>query len=259
MSSGPQLLAALTIMIMFIHAAVALGFATALGFAAIVAVVTFAVENLGVATGFPFGEYHFVVGANLPHVGHIPVIVGPLYFGVGYGAYVIAVLLAGQRSAADRWLVPFVATLAITFWDLSMEPVNSTVQGLWVWHKGGPYFGVPLSNFVGWLLEMGVAFALADSFLRFMRARFDFSDRGFWLIPILLYAASGLCQVLPWITSADVTATDASGMVWSVINIHRAAVATVFLTMMPLSLLAIWRLWAPIPRPARLSNPGLSR
>ena len=77
---------------------------------------------------------------------------------------------------------------------------------------------------------MGVAFWLAARFLRSIRARFDFSDRAFWLILILLYAASGLCQVLPWITSGDATATGPSGMVWSVISIYRAAVATVLLT-----------------------------
>jgi hypothetical protein len=38
-------------------------------------------ENLGVATGFPFGAYEFLVAPDLPHVGAIPVIVGPLYFG----------------------------------------------------------------------------------------------------------------------------------------------------------------------------------
>src|SRR5215471_4425866 len=41
--------------------------------------ITFAAENMGVATGFPFGRYHFEVGAHLPHVGSIPIIVGPLW------------------------------------------------------------------------------------------------------------------------------------------------------------------------------------
>lgn len=53
-----------------------------------------------------------------------------------------------------------------------------------------------------------------------MGIRLDSTDRGFWLIPILIYAALGLCLVAPWITSADDIATDPSGMAWSVISIH---------------------------------------
>ena len=71
-SAVPQDLATLTIFVMFIHATVALGFTAVLGFSGIIVAVTFAVENLGVATGFPFGEYHFVVGGDLPHVWHNP-------------------------------------------------------------------------------------------------------------------------------------------------------------------------------------------
>src|ERR1700749_2522954 len=46
--------------------------------------------NLGSITGFPFGHYHFVVGADLVHVGIIPIIVGPLWFGMGYFAWIVA-------------------------------------------------------------------------------------------------------------------------------------------------------------------------
>jgi uncharacterized membrane protein len=51
---------------------------------AICFVTTFAMENIGSLTGFPFGRYHFEVGSDLIHVGVIPVIVGPLWFGMGY-------------------------------------------------------------------------------------------------------------------------------------------------------------------------------
>ncbi|THD49942.1 MAG: carotenoid biosynthesis protein [Bradyrhizobium sp.] len=58
------------------HAALSYGWKDALALFAICLVITFAIENLGAATGFPFGHYHFEVGTNLPHVGAIPVIVG---------------------------------------------------------------------------------------------------------------------------------------------------------------------------------------
>src|SRR6516164_5169927 len=60
--------------------------------------ITFTVENIGVATGFPFGHYHFAIDAGLPRVGSIPMIVGPLWFGAGYFSWVVAsVLLDGAH------------------------------------------------------------------------------------------------------------------------------------------------------------------
>jgi len=83
------------------HAALALGWRDAPAFLAMCLAVTFSLENLSVLTGLPFGHYHFVVGAGLPHVGSIPVIVGFLYFGMGYPSWVVAGLLlerAGLQS-----------------------------------------------------------------------------------------------------------------------------------------------------------------
>jgi putative membrane protein len=45
--------------------------------------IAFAMENLGTATGLPFGGYHSEVSTDLPHVGLIPLIVGPLWFAAG--------------------------------------------------------------------------------------------------------------------------------------------------------------------------------
>ncbi len=70
---------------------------TRLAFFAICLVVTFALENFGSLTGWLFGRYHFEVGAQLPHVGVIPVIVGPLWFGMGYFAWIVAGDLARRR------------------------------------------------------------------------------------------------------------------------------------------------------------------
>jgi len=155
----PQAIAAITILAVFGHAVRALGAVDALGFLGLITAVTFAVENLGAVTGFPFGDYHFVVGADMPHVGRIPLIVGFLYFGTGYCAYICGLLITSGRAGKVSPLATSLAgALAMTQWDLVMDPVNSTLYGLWVWHQGGAFFGVPLTNFLGWFVEMFIAF-----------------------------------------------------------------------------------------------------
>jgi uncharacterized membrane protein len=72
-----QAFAAIGVLTASVHAALFYGWKDALALFSICVVITFAVENIGSLTGFPFGHYHFEVGADLPHVGVIPVIVGP--------------------------------------------------------------------------------------------------------------------------------------------------------------------------------------
>jgi hypothetical protein len=103
-------------------------------------------ENIGAATGFPFGQYHFEVDAGLPHVGCIPVIVGPLWFGAGYFSWVVAsILLDGADRRLDRPFnviaLPVVAAFVMTQWDLVMDPPESTIAKVWIWHEGGAVIG----------------------------------------------------------------------------------------------------------------------
>ena len=73
-----QALAAIGILAACLHAVLLYGWRDALALFAICVAITFIVENVGSITGVPFGRYHFEVGADLPHVGVVPVIVGPL-------------------------------------------------------------------------------------------------------------------------------------------------------------------------------------
>jgi putative membrane protein len=137
------------------------------------------------------------------------------------------------------------AACAMTQWDLVMDPVNSTVYGLWIWHHGGAFFGVPPKNFLGWFGEMFIAFLAVTLFLRSRNAALDLSSRsrGFWMMPIFLYLSAGLCQIVPWLVSPGGIVMDGAGTAWQVRDIHAAAVVTMLLTMAPTGLLALYRLW----------------
>jgi uncharacterized membrane protein len=97
-----QGLAALGIVIACAHAALFYGWKNAAVLVAICLAITFTMENIGAATGFSFGHYHFEVGPNLTHVGAIPIIVGPLWFGMGYFAWVVGGTLLGSTHRRVR-------------------------------------------------------------------------------------------------------------------------------------------------------------
>jgi hypothetical protein len=45
-----------------------------------------------------------------------------------------------------------ISAFVMVQWDVVMDPSGSTLARAWVWYGGGGYFGVPLSNFLGWFL-----------------------------------------------------------------------------------------------------------
>jgi putative membrane protein len=250
-----QALAAIGILAAFIHAGLFYGWKDALALFAICVIVTFAMENLGSLTGFPFGHYHFEVGADLPHVGVIPVIVGPLWFGMGYFSWVLAGSLLGTPARPSgkfellAW--PVVAAFVMTQWDVVMDPPLSTISKAWIWHDGGAHFGVPLSNYAGWLLTAWLfyqAFALYLSRRRTVAASSVTAGKALRLVAIALYLSSGLTHLTPWLLGQSGEVMDAAGHLWRIGDIRAATVVTMLVTMLFASVLAVLRLAADTSR-----------
>jgi uncharacterized membrane protein len=206
-------------------------------------------ENIGVATGYPFGHYHFEVGSTLLHVGTIPVIVGPLWFGIGYFSWVVAGTLLGGadrglKGKFDIIVLPLVAAFVMTQWDVVMDPPEATISRVWIWHDGGADFGVPLSNYLGWLVTAWLfyqAFAIylsrCDLPARPVRRRCPLR-----LAAVLFYLGAGLAHVTPWVIGQSGEVTDAANHVWRVADLREATVVVMLFTMFFTSALAGLRL-----------------
>ncbi len=245
-----QVLAALGIVIACTHAALFYGWKDALVLLAICLAITFAVENIGAATGFPFGHYHFEVGSDLIHVGAIPVIVGPLWFGMGYISWIVAGTLLGGvdrrlNGTIARVALPVVAAFVMTQWDVVMDPPEATISKAWIWHDGGAHFGIPLSNYLGWLLTSWLFYQAFAIYLGRRHAGLEATtqqSRGLRLAAILLYLASGLTHVTPWIIGQSGEVADAANHIWRVQDLRESTVVMMLFTMGFTSLLAGLRL-----------------
>jgi uncharacterized membrane protein len=241
-----QSLAAIGIAIAGAHAALTYGWRDALALLLICLITTFAMENIGVATGVPFGSYHFEVGAALPHVGLIPIIVGPLWFGMGYFSWIVADVLLGnvdQRLKGKFNIValPIIASFVMTQWDVVMDPAEATISKVWIWHGGGAHFGVPISNYLGWLLTSWLFFQAFAIFLsrsrRTPRLRSE-RLRKLRFSAIGLYCGSGLTHVTPWIMGQRGEVADAANEIWRVQDLREATVVMMLFTMFFTSVLA---------------------
>ena len=140
------------------HALYTLGWRNTLVFFSVSAVISWGFEQAGVATGAIYGPYHYTDALGIK-LGHVPLLIPLAWFMMIYPSYVVANLIAGGQPTGSRggigrivWLALLTAAV-MTAWDLLVDPVLSGPANLnWVWEQGGPYFGVPLQNYVGWML-----------------------------------------------------------------------------------------------------------
>jgi uncharacterized membrane protein len=244
-----QGLAAIGIAAACAHAVLFYGWKDAAVLAVICVVTTFAMENIGSITGFPFGHYHFAVAPNLVHVGVIPIIVGPLWFGMGYFSWIVAGILLGRtgpglNGAFETLARPIVAAFVIAQWDAVMDPPESTISKAWIWHDGGGNFGVPLSNYLGWLLTAWLFYQAFAIYLGHRSAAAPTIGRGrtLGLVAILFYLSSGLTHVTAWIMGPSGDVADAAHHVWRMQDVRESAVVVMLFTMFFTSLLAALRL-----------------
>jgi len=205
-------------------------------FAVICLVISNIFENLGVATGFPFGPYHYTDALG-PKLFYVPLMIGPAYLSVGYMAWVLATILAGDvrrgAGAFSTFATPFVAAFIMVLWDVSMDPSASTVQKWWIWESGGGFFGVPVSNYLGWFLTVYVFMQL---FAIYLRARAPVPEqpqpKSYFIQAIAMYAIVALGFVLSFLVEDSAPVTDATGAAWLSGDIYETAVITSLFTMM---------------------------
>lgn len=123
--------------------------------------ITLFMESLGVATGWPFGNYHYTEYLGPLFLGLVPYVIPIIWFVMIYPTYVMAVRLWPQQRSLWMWRlgVAALAGLMMASWDLALDPVM-VQRGHWVWESPGQYFGIPLQNYAGWWLTTFIAVML---------------------------------------------------------------------------------------------------
>jgi uncharacterized membrane protein len=119
-----------------------------------------------------------------------------------YASYALANALVGHaphhasHASAARltWLV-VLSALIMTSWDLMNDPI-SVAGGRWVWGENGAYFGIPLSNYAGWILTTLAVFLLYRLYEAWHAPRANRAQRSYFpVLPIYAYAVTMLANV----------------------------------------------------------------
>lgn len=211
------------VIFVLLHAPRQIGWARLGLFFALCCAISWSYESLSIATGFPFGNYHYTDTLG-PKLGTVPLLIMPAYFGVCYISWLIARQLTdhARPHAQPIWLVAVVAAFVMVMWDLSMDPARATVHQAWIWHDGGAYFGVPFVNFAGWLLCVLTIF-LAYGATSARLSRPEPSPEGqVDALPLGLYAALFTEFEVQAAWPHQGTIPDAMGQMWNLRDIYQS-------------------------------------
>ncbi len=133
---------------------ITIGWRRTLIFFIVTVMLSLSSELIGTGTGWPFGNYEYTSGLGYKVLGRVPFTIPLSWFYVGFASYLLMNTLA--ESKARRYqgaLAVLGGAYLLTVWDLVLDPAmahESLAIQFWTWFETGPYFGMPLQNFVGW-------------------------------------------------------------------------------------------------------------
>jgi putative membrane protein len=175
------------------HALLTRGPRTAVALVATATLGGFAIEAIGVATGFPFGTYDYS-GRLGPKLLGVPLIIPLAWTWMAWPALVAATRLTGRR--AGRIVL---AAVGLAAWDLFLDP-QMVAEGYWTWRDPVPALpgvpGVPIGNYLGWL---GFALLLMAALSFAVDGRKDIAgpqDRPMFALWCWTYASSVLAHAV---------------------------------------------------------------
>jgi putative membrane protein len=174
----------------------------------LLALWSYLIEGIGVRTGWPYGQFQYALGLEPLLLGLVPAALPLFWLPMVFSSRLLASrLLSGPLAAGtgrpprSPWSLLLLSTLLLVLLDAVLDPPAVGV-GFWAYAVRGVYYGVPISNYLGWCFSSLVAQGLLlvtvpEARLRSARPEGFSMDslRAFLLFWGLVAAALG--QVIP--------------------------------------------------------------
>lgn len=105
------------------------------------------IESLAIHTGFPYGNFTYTDVLGNKIFGLTPWTVA-----FAYPPILLLTYWYARQRHTDDFKIWFSAAFGAMLIDLVLDPAAVRL-GFWYWDKPGFFYGVPLVNFLGWLLS----------------------------------------------------------------------------------------------------------
>lgn len=199
---------------------VTIGFRNTFVFNIVSFAITAVIENITIATGFPFGYYiPFTPG---PKIVEVPIVVCLGYFNYAFIAWILADLIIPGNDKNNPYLKfwgrMIVGAFAASAIDAIQDPVGVLIDKRWVYPNGGGLFGVPLSNSIGWVILVFTTLFVWELILK--RNRKQNADKSeifqsrWHLLTAILVGIQILPPLFNYLFLSSQTLTDVLGKAW---------------------------------------------
>ena len=169
----------------FVHGAQTLGLRGVSALFCITVIVTYLMEWLGTHFGIPFGHYYYTDQLG-PLLLEVPVVIPLQWFNMMYACYIMTNIILSRASRGGEEshgkaeklalaavfprvvITSIIVGLLMVSWDFINDPYMVGL-GSWVWTSPNEFFGlmlfgIPLSNFLGWVFTSAVTILLFELF-----------------------------------------------------------------------------------------------
>lgn len=103
-------------------------------------------ELVGTTSGIPFGVYSYTDWLGPKLLDHVPYLIPPSWYAVSLVSHDLA-----SRLTTRRWERIGATAVFMLLWDVSLDPAMNDAFPFWNYPGGGFYYGMPASNWAGWI------------------------------------------------------------------------------------------------------------
>ena len=137
-----------------------LGLKKSLSLIVILSIYALLIETFAIITGFPYSNFSYTNLIGFKILGYTPYTLPfayvPLFIGCFYMASIIKM---------DKWIIIILSTLMVLVADMVLDPAAVALK-FWVYESQGFFYGVPLMNFLGWILTGFLSSLITMYFLK---------------------------------------------------------------------------------------------
>lgn len=104
------------------------------------------IEGIAVWTGFPYGRFEYSTSLGFLLFNLVPPSVSFAYLPILLGSLFVA-----SEITVNRYYFSLLTSFFMVLVDMVIDPAAVSI-GFWSYNLEGFYYGVPISNFIGWIL-----------------------------------------------------------------------------------------------------------
>ena len=124
-------------------------------FLVIMSIYAISIETFAIITGFPYSEFVYTNLIGFKILGYTPYTVPFAYVPLFIGSIYLATL-----KSSKYWKIAVLTAFLVLIADMVLDPA-AVALNFWIYKSQGIFYGVPLMNFMGWVLTGFLAALIA--------------------------------------------------------------------------------------------------